>query len=195
MKYLIQLLLVAVSLLVLGCAQRQPQVETDHQAGFVFSELKTFDVLESKQETKADLLISPFTLGHIHAALETELLKRYQSATEQKKADFTVAYHVILEEKIDPNSYNELYGFGVYGPGFYRYPYPHHSPFLYGPARSLRVYNQGSLIIDISDAVSGKPIWRGVSEKRLGRTMSPAQQREVLSKAVAEVISQFPPVN
>jgi hypothetical protein len=59
----------------------------------------------------------------------------------------------------------------------------------------LRTYNQGSLILDITDAKDNKPVWRGVSEKRLNRNMTPAQQREVLSRAVSEVLSQFPPVN
>lgn len=195
MKLLNKLLLILISVSVLGCVTGRPSVETDHQAGFSFSGLKTFKVLESKQETKADLLVSPFTLSHIHASLESELAKRYQAVMGEEKPDFTVTYHVIVEEKIDPNSYNELYGFGAYGRGFYRHPYPYHSPFLYGPARSVRVYNQGSLIIDIADAKTDKPIWRGVSEKRLGRNMSPVQQREILSKAVAEVLSQFPPVN
>ncbi len=60
---------------------------------------------------------------------------------------------------------------------------------------NVRVYNQGNLIIDIADAKTDKPIWRGVSEKRLGRKMTPSQQREVLTQAVTEVLSQFPPVN
>lgn len=194
MKLLNRLFLILISTLVVGCVTGRPNVQTDHQAGFSFSGLKTFKVLESKQETKADLLVSPFTLSHIHASLESELAKRYQAVMGEEKPDFTVTYHVIVEEKIDPNSYNELYGFGIYGRGFYRHPYPF-SPFLYGPARSVRVYNQGSLIIDIADAKTDKPIWRGVSEKRLGRQMSPSQQCEILSKAVAEVLSQFPPVN
>lgn len=193
MKLLQKFLFISFSLLIAACAQ-QPSVETDHKAGFDFSGLKTFKVLESKQETKADLLISPFTLGHIHAALESELAKRYQSVQGDAKPDFTVSHHVIVEEKIDPNSYDALYGFGVYGRGYYRYPYPYASPYLYGPNR-VRVFNQGNLIIDIADAKTDKPIWRGVSEKRLGRKMSPAQQREVLTQAVIEVLSQFPPVN
>lgn len=193
MKFLQKILLITFSCLIVACAQ-QPSVETDHQAGFDFATLKTFKVLESKQDTKADILVSPFTLSHIHSALESELSKRYQAVKGDEKPDFTISYHVIVEEKIDPDSYDSLYGFGVYGRGYYRYPYPYASPFLYGPNR-VRVFNQGSLIIDIADAKTDKPIWRGVSEKRLGRKMAPSQQREVLTQAVMEVLSQFPPVN
>ncbi len=183
-------LITLCSLLVFTGCTTQPNVETDHQADYDFSALKTFNVAETKQDSKENILISPFTLSHIHSALESELAKRYQSAAAGAKPDFIVSYHVVIEEKIDPRSYDDLYGFGYYGRP-YRYP----SPFFHGPGTGLRVYNQGSLIIDIVDAKTEKPIWRGVSEKRLSRSMAPQQQREVLSRAVTEVIAQFPPVN
>lgn len=188
MKILHWIVLVGAVLLA-GCSS-QPYVETDHQAGFDFASLKTFSVAETKQEAKENILISPFTLSHIHAALESELGKRYQPGAADSKPDFIVSYHVVVEEKIDPRSYNDLYGFGYYGVG-YRYP----RPYFLGTNTGLRVYNQGSLIIDIVDAKTDKPIWRGVSEKRLSRGMAPQQQREVLSNAVVEVLAQFPPVN
>ncbi len=189
MKRLSVLLLVIGALMFAGCTS-QPRVETDHQADFDFSSLKVFEVAETKQDSKESILMSPFTLSHIHSVLEDELSKRYQRAAVDAKPDFTVSYHVVIEEKIDPRSFDDLYGFGYYGRG-HRHP----RPFFYGPNAGLRVYNQGSLIIDIVDARTDKPIWRGVSEKRLNRDMAPKQQREVLSRAVTEVIAQFPPVN
>jgi hypothetical protein len=189
----ISILLVAMSVLLLAGCSSQPQVETDHQADFDFSSLKTFEVAETKQNTQESILVSPFTLSHIQSALNGELAKRYQSAATGAKPDFTVSYHVVIEEKLDPHSYDSMYGYGYgygyYGRGYYR-PWPY-----YGYGTGVRVYNQGSLIIDIVDAKTGKPIWRGVSEKRLGRSMAPQQQREILSAAVTEVIAHFPPVN
>lgn len=191
MKQICTLLAVLSVLFIVGCTT-QPQVETDYQADFDFSSLKTFGVVETKQDSKESILVSPFTLSHIHSVLESELGKRYQSAANGAKPDFVVSYHVVIEEKIDPRSYNDLYGFGYFGRG-YRYPYG--SPYFYGPGSGVRVYNQGSLILDVVDARTDKPIWRGVSEKRLSRSMAPQQQREVLTGAVAEVLAKFPPVN
>lgn len=190
MRQLSVLLVVMSALIFSGCTS-QPRVETDYQADFDFSALKTFEVAETKQDNKESILISPFTFSHIHSVVESELTKRYQSAATGAKPDFIVSYHIVIEEKLDPRSYNDLYGFGYYGRGYYRYP----SPFFYGPNAGVRVYNQGSLIIDIVDAKADKPIWRGVSEKRLSNDMPPQQQREVLSRAVTEVIAQFPPIN
>jgi len=192
MKWMGVLLVAMNTLLFAGCSS-QPSVETDHQADFDFSSLKTFEVAETKQNTQESILVSPFTLSHIHSALGGELAKRYQSAAAGAKPDFIVSYHVVIEEKLDPHSYDSLYGYG-YGYGYYGRGYYHPWPY-YGYGTGVRVYNQGSLIIDITDAKTGKPIWRGVSEKRLGRSMAPQQQREILSAAVTEVIAHFPPVN
>jgi len=181
--------LVLVMLLV-GCSTK-PYVETDYESGYDFSQLKTFKVAETRQDVKENLLISPFTLSHIHTAVDAELAKRYQAPAADSKPDFVVNYHVVVEEKIDPRSYNELYGYGWYGRGYY-YPYPR--PFFYGVNSGVRVYEQGSLIIDIVDGKTDKPLWRGVSQKRLSRGLSPQKQREILSMAVTEVLAQFPPV-
>lgn len=186
-------LLVAMSALLFAGCSSQPSVETDHQADFDFASLKTFEVAETKQNTQESILVSPFTLSHIQSALNGELAKRYQSVATGAKPDFIVSYHVVIEEKIDPTSYDALYGYG-YGYGYYGRGYYHPWPY-HGYGTGVRVYNQGSLIIDIADAKTGKPIWRGVSEKRLGRSMAPQQQREILSAAVTEVIAHFPPVN
>lgn len=178
------------ALLLVACATK-PYVATDYQAGYNFSALKAFSVKEAKPDTKENILISPFTLSHIHLLLNTELGKRYQSVAGDAVPDFYVSYHVVVEEKLDPRVYDDIYGFGYWGP---RYRYP--SPYFYHPEvySGLRVYNQGSLIIDMVDAKTNQPIWRGVSEKRLSRGLDPQKQREILTSAVLEVLSQFPPV-
>lgn len=175
-------------LLMVGCSTK-PYVSTDYEANYNFAALKTFSIKETKPDTKENILISPFTFSHIHSLLSTELSKRYQAVEDAP--DFSVSYHVVMEEKIDPRTYDDMYGFGYWGRG-YRYP----SPFYYHPELDggVRVYNQGSLIIDIIDVKAQKPIWRGVSEKRLNKGLSPQQQREILTSAVLEVLSQFPPV-
>ena len=188
MKKLIQCLGFIGVVLLVGCTTR-PYVETDYQSDYDFAGLHAFKLIETQQDTKENLLVSPFTLSHIHAVLEAELAKRYQKAAGEE-SDFEVRYHVVLEEKIDPRSYDELYGFGFYDPRLRGYQ----SPFFHGVSSGLRLYDQGSLIVDVVDTKTQKPIWRGVSAKRLSRGMAPQRQREILSRAVVEVISQFPPV-
>ncbi len=183
-------LLVAVACLS-GCATK-PYVATDYEASYNFAALKTFSVKSAKQDTKENILISPFTLSHIHSLVNSELAKRYQAVSETSTPDFYVTYHVVMEEKLEPSAYDQMYGFGFWGRG-YRYP----SSMFYRPALDggVRVYSQGSLIIDMVDAKTQQPIWRGVSEKRLNKGLNPQKQREILTSAVLEVLAQFPPVN
>lgn len=180
-----------LSLALLSACSNKPYVVTDHLSGYDFSALKTYQVTEPRQETKDEILISPFTFSHIHNVIDRELAQRYQSAPADAKPDFLVNYHIVIEEKLDPGTYDRLYGYGYYGRG-YRYYHP--SPLFYGTTGAPRVYNQGSLIIDIVDAKTDKPIWRGVSEKRLRSGLTPQQQREVLTGAVIEIMSKFPPI-
>lgn len=186
-----RILLAVMSLvLISGCATK-PYVSTDYEPSYNFAALKSFLVKDAKQDSKENLLISPFTLSHIQLLLNTELAKRYQKNNEEDKADFLVTYHIVMEEKLDPRAYDDMYGYGFWGRG-YRYPSPvfHRSIF----DGSLGVYTQGSLIIDMVDAKTQQPIWRGVSEKRLNKGLSSQQQREILTSAVLEVLAQFPPV-
>jgi len=186
------LLALGIALMCLsGCATK-PDVATDYEASYNFAALKSFAVKSAKQDSKENILISPFTLSHIHSVVNSELAKRYQTVDESAAADFYVTYHVVMEEKLDPRAYDDMYGVGFWGRG-YRYP----SSIFYRPPLDggIRVYNQGSLIIDMVDAKTQQPIWRGVSEKRLNKGLSPQKQREILTSAVLEVLAQFPPVN
>ncbi|HSX83910.1 MAG TPA: DUF4136 domain-containing protein [Cellvibrio sp.] len=180
-----------LTLALLGACSNKPYVVTDYLSGYDFSALKTYHVAEARQETKDEILISPFTFSHIHSVIDRELAQSYQQAPAETKPDFLVNYHIVIEEKLDPGTYDRLYGYGYYGRG-YRYYYP--APLFYGTTGSPRVYNQGSLIVDIVDAKTEKPIWRGVSEKRLRSGLTPQEQREILTSAVIEIINKFPPM-
>jgi hypothetical protein len=183
--------LLCALLLVSGCASK-PRVTTDYDANYDFAALTTFAVLEARQESKDDLLISPFTFGRIHNQVEQQFAQRYQRVNIEDTPDFIVSYHIVIEEKLDPGSYDRLYGFGGYS---YRRGYRlHPAPLFYGTTGGPRVYNQGNLIIDLVDGKTEKPIWRGVSEKRLRGSLSPSEQREVLTNAVHEVLATFPPI-
>jgi len=177
-----------LAVLVAGCSS-SPRVTTDYQAGYDFAALKSFTISEVKQDTKDNLLISPFTFSHIENVIAQELGQRYASVAAGSQ-DFTVNFHVVIEEKLDPGTYDRIYGYGYYGRGYRYYP----SPLFYGSTGAPRVYNQGSLIVDLVDAKTEKPIWRGVSEKRLRQGLTPQEQREVLTNAVREVLAKFPPI-
>lgn len=174
----------------LGACSSTPSVVTDYDTGYGFSSLNTFRVESTNREDPKNLLISPFTFSHLERVIEENLSQRYRSASQGATPDFVVRYHIVVEERLDVRNYNQRYGFGYYGFGpFYRYPY-------YGPpAPSPRVYRQGTLIVDIVSGDDQRPLWRGVSEQRLRDSLSPDEQRQRLSAAVTDILSNFPPVD
>ncbi len=178
--------ILAVLLLAAGCATRT-YVVTDYDAGYKFAELRTFDLVSMERE---NVLISPFTYQHLDRVLDEHLSRRYlRVVDEDVMPDFLVTYHIVVEDKLDTRRYNAGYGFAYRRNYFWPYHGVHyvHS----GP----EVYTQGSLIVDIVDAETGAPLWRGVSERRLRDRMTPQQQRELLGASLLEVLAKFPPVS
>lgn len=178
----------AVLVIFLAGCSSTPSVVTDYETGYAFSELNSFRVEATEQDDSNNLLISPFTLSHLQRVIQNNLSDRYELAGEERAPDFIVRYHIVVEDRLDVRSYDQRYGFGYYGFGpFYRYPY--------AAQPSPRIYRQGSLIVDIVQGEDNKPLWRGVSERRLSENLSPDEQRQRLSAAITDILANFPPVD
>lgn len=174
-----------LALMLAACATG-PSVMTDYDTGYDFASLESVRVVESQQTGNDNIMISPFTFDHLHRVISNQLDQRYRLVEAGEEADFEVRYHIVIEERLDVRSYDQRYGFGYYGFGYHRHPY--------APFASPRVYSQGNLIIDMVDGDSGEPIWRGVAEERLYDKLDPRRQRKILSGAVADILSRFPPI-
>jgi len=183
--------LTALFSLVLVACSTTPSAVTDFDPGYDFAGLKTFYVLETKQggESPQSLLVSPFTLGHLHGVIQQDLSQRYQRVDSPEQADFLVRYHVVLEDRLDARHYNSYYGYGHHGYSSHFYGHGYHPH-----GSRTQVYRQGSLILDMVDAKTEEPIWRGVSEERLRDSYTPQERREILSAAASYTLSQFPPL-
>lgn len=57
----------------------------------------------------------------------------------------------------------------------------------------MRQYDEGTLIIDVSDARKKELVWRGVGSGRLRKETTPEQMTQDIDLAVAEILAQFPP--
>lgn len=173
-------------LLLTACATR-PSVMADYDSAYDYASLRTFYVVDSIQTSEENLLISPFTIQHLQRVIVDQLGQRYEPVRDPELADFRIRYHIVMEERLDRRSFDHYYGYGY--PGFG----PMHR-YHYGPPPLPRVYNQGTLIVDVVDSKTGQPIWRGVAAERIGDNADPSRQREILSAAMVDILSQFPPV-
>jgi hypothetical protein len=58
--------------------------------------------------------------------------------------------------------------------------------------QSLRVFPQGSLLIDVSDAAANTIVWRGVAEGEIKLDRAPADRDARLRAAVSELLKKYP---
>ena len=62
-----------------------------------------------------------------------------------------------------------------------------------GTGSRVRTYDEGTLIIDITDVASGKLVWRGVSSQALPDLSDPQTLTNQINATVAAILAQYPP--
>ena len=65
-------------------------------------------------------------------------------------------------------------------------------PFSYGATQSLKVFEEGSLVLDVTSAKTRQLIWRGMAVAELQRKSAPQDRDTRLRAAIAEVVKKFP---
>jgi len=58
---------------------------------------------------------------------------------------------------------------------------------------SLKIFEQGTLILDISDGPKRQIAWRGIASAEVNRQNSAAKRDQRLREAVGELLKKFPP--
>jgi Domain of unknown function (DUF4136) len=62
-----------------------------------------------------------------------------------------------------------------------------------GATQSLKIYEQGSLILDLSSPSLKSAVWRGVAKAEIERQRSEPQRDARIREAVREMIKKYPP--
>jgi len=57
---------------------------------------------------------------------------------------------------------------------------------------SLQIYEQGSLVIDVSSVVQGSIVWRGLAVAEVDRGRTEAERAERIRDGIASLIKKFP---
>ena len=65
-------------------------------------------------------------------------------------------------------------------------------PFSYGATQSLKVIEEGSLVLDVTSAKTRLLIWRGMAVAELQRKRTPQERDARLREAIADVVKKFP---
>lgn len=163
-------LMFAAALAVSGCATG-PNVRTDHDASVDFSRYRTFSWVYTAPPTG----MNPLVFQRVKDSIDRELQTRF---TPADPGDFAVAFTIGRRDSV------QVTDFGPYGP-FYR-------GWGWG-GRNVDVRNvtDGTLIIDIYDTATKRPIWHGIATQQVNPSRPPSQAQ--IDAAIAEVLSRFPP--
>lgn len=119
----------------------------------------------------------------IVAAVEDALAKKgFPKAAPGQAPDFLVAYFGLLSMNTSAQV------MGQFLPGTMEWGIP---PFE-GRTQSLKIYEQGSLVLDVMTPDS-KPMWRGIARAEVHRERPDAERDKNLRAAVNDLVKQFPP--
>lgn len=120
----------------------------------------------------------------IVASVEEALAKKgFAKAAAGQQPDFLVAYFGL----IGMNTSSQV--MGQFIPGTMEWGIP---PFE-GRTQSLKIYEQGTLVLDVMSPDGKKPIWRAIVRAELNRERPDAERNKNLRAAVFDMVKEFPP--
>lgn len=156
------------------CALLQAQdVKYNYAPGTDFSKYKTYKWVEIQGASHPDQLIS----DQIKQAIDSQLVSKGLAKTDADSADMFVAYQIAVNQEKEWTATGM--GRSVRWGGM-------------GTATSSTI-NIGTLVVDLYDAATKKPVWRGDATKTLNPSKDPQKNQERLQKAVAKLMKNYPP--
>jgi len=170
-----------------GCASLDVQSDWDPEVDF--GRLQTWRWADQSQTPtgNASLDTNGLLAKRVMRSVEKVMVQRGYKKTGTSEGDFEVAWFFTVEPKTKVTTINDYHGYGG-GRGWYGGGYG-------GGSSTTMVdsYNQGTLVIDVRDATSGKLIWRGAASARLKEKSDPDKAQERADNAVTQILAKFPP--
>ncbi|MCV2358467.1 MULTISPECIES: DUF4136 domain-containing protein [Roseateles] len=166
-----------------GCATGpQVQVEMDRSADF--GQYKTFAFVSPLGTDRSGY--QTIVSGQLKASAQRELEARglrYDAAAPQLLINFNASLSEKLRVSPGPS-----YGIGYYGyrGGLYA-PWPY-----YRDMNSVSQYTEGTLNIDVVDAVRKQMVWEGVVTGTVSDHLTPEQTEAAINRALAAAFVKFP---
>ncbi|NTU45882.1 MAG: DUF4136 domain-containing protein [Chlorobiaceae bacterium] len=150
---------------------------------------------EEGKTDKASLEISPFVYNRTRRSVDRELAARGYLLQKKGQVDFLVKIQlqkaVVSSMYLEPY-YTPRYSFRAYRNGSRYFAEPFWQP--YGSAAWVRYHEEGYLVIDIIDALSGAPAWRGSSWGVIRDRQDAEIMQQDIDRMVAPILEKFSPL-
>jgi hypothetical protein len=181
-------LALAAALLVSACAYG-PTVRTDFDPAANFNAYRTY----SWVDTAVPQGMNPLMFARVRASIDQALAAR--GYTHASPSDFAVTFTIGERDRLKVYDYGPFHsgwgwghagccgwgGWGDWGWGGWGYPYS---------SIDVDQYTERSVVIDIYDARTRRPIWHGVGSDREYRDEVDYAK---LDRAIVAALARFPP--
>jgi hypothetical protein len=115
-------------------------------------------------------------------AVQKELAKRQLQASGDGSPQLYVHYYLLISTNMSAQT------IGQFAPAVPEWGLP---PFS-GATQSLRVFPQGSLLIDVTSAATKAIVWRGLAEGEINLDRKPEERDARLRAAIGDLLKKFP---
>ena len=167
-----------------GCTTMD--IASDYDRTYNYDQLETYAWLPGIKLNIGDGRVDDRTLQmRIKRAVENELNQKGFRKVDNGNEDFILGFNAALNE---PLYKNKLYEYSVKEYGTMRVIYEEKSEYTH-PS-----YDAGSLIIDVITPEAKEIVWRGSAQANIQMDyVSNEKKKKRLSKAVHQILNNFPP--
>ena len=172
-----------------GCSGLK--VSQDFDKSTDFSRLKSFAWKSEKQEKTGDIRVdNPLLDSRIREAVEQSLSGNGFRRASEGTPDFYIGYKLSIRSRVGSDGVSTSVGFGV-GSGS-------RSSGSFGgvgisSGGGVQQWDEGTLVIDITDTKTKDLLWRGTATRRVSRHATPEETTESVNEMVGKTLAQFPP--
>jgi hypothetical protein len=167
----------AIGLLFLLVSCGSVSVNSDYDKTVDFSKFKTYAYHKTAID-KAD--ISDLDKKRILRSIDEAMLAK--GFTKSESPDLLLSIFTKAHEEVSVNQFNSNFGYG-WGFGW--------NPFGFGLQTSVSRQTQGTLYIDVVDAVKKEMIWQGSGDGYLTQNVQKKDER--IKEFVTKILEQYPP--
>jgi hypothetical protein len=165
-----------------GCAGQR--ISTDYIPSVGFTQYRTFAVVSRPDSASHELLDD-----RVRNAVEAQLASKGLSETNRDGADLYVGYGVV--DRRHKEIYTSGYDGGWGGWGWRRWGGVAWPTSLQS---DVETYTDGSVIVTLMDAKTGKVVWHGQAEGVIDLPVNnPAKATRSIDEAVSKIFAKYPP--
>ena len=161
------------------------KVSQDYEQGYDFSGLITF-AWKPNDNNEYGLIDNDLMDRRIRTAIDNTLSAKQYTQIDSSKPDFYISYHLTVKQVISSSNVSGGFSIGRSSRGRY-------GSIGIGTGGQVRAYDQGTLLIDVTEVAQGKLIWRGISTQSVTGHSDPEKLTQLVNETVEKILLQFPP--